>query len=288
MRTTPRRAALVFVALAVPLLSACVPPPPTEVPAPRATTPTPTTTPRPAGRVVVYGDSLVAESRVVAGDRLRAALPGWEVTVRAFPGTAQCDWHDEMEADAHALRPDVVVIAFSGNRLSTCIIEDDQGGERPFPEAYGQDAEWAADLWAEVGVPVAFVGTPPAVGTSEKGVQELYDAVARQVDVPFLSADRLFVDPATGLAEMHLGCLPEEGDGEGCEGGSIRVRHLDGRHLCTVPVVLQACPVYASGVTRYAAVLAEAAAAAVGIEIARLPDATSTPEPEPRPEPAAP
>jgi len=270
VRPTPRRAVLVGVALTATLLTACVPPPSAVVEPPPAPSP-------PPRQLVVYGDSLVAESRAAVQDRVRSAMPGWAVTVRAFPGTAQCDWHGDMRDDLRRLRPDAVVIAFSGNRLTECILEDGDGHERAFPDAYGEDAEWAATLWSDAGVPVAFVGAPPAVGSAAEEVPAVYARVSLERGLPFVSADRLFVDPSTGVAAMHLGCLPTEGEPEGCGADGIRVRHLDGRHLCTVPVMLQACPAYSSGVTRYAATLVAAAAEAAGVPVDRLPDALPAP-----------
>src|SRR5690606_40711329 len=97
-----RRAVLVGVALTATLLTACVPPPSAVVEPPPAPSP-------PPRQLVVYGDSLVAESRAAVQDRVRSAMPGWAVTVRAFPGTAQCDWHGDMRDDLRRLRPEVVI-----------------------------------------------------------------------------------------------------------------------------------------------------------------------------------
>src|SRR5262245_7010464 len=46
------------------------------------------------------------------------------VWTRTFGGTAICDWFDEMRADVDQIRPAVVVIEFSGNALTPCMMDE--------------------------------------------------------------------------------------------------------------------------------------------------------------------
>lgn len=234
-----------------------------------------------AQRIAVYGDSLTAESRSVLIARLGGVLRGWEVDVNSFGGTAQCDWHDEMRRDARELRPDVVLIAFSGNQLTSCAIG------REYPELYREDAEWAVHHWSRRGAELVFVGAPPAVGDAELDVPDVYKEVAELTGTRFVSADRLFVDPVSGTAESLLACATVELAAPSCEDGAVQVRSPDGFHLCPVSVVFASCTADSSGVRRYAATIVEGAAQAAGVPFTVFPDARSAPGPSAIPDPAA-
>ena len=56
-----------------------------------------------------------------------------------------------------------------------------------------------------------------------------------------------------------LPCLPSEGPGEGCVGGHIPVRALDGVHFCPVRTREggDRCPVYSGGAARFGLAMAE-------------------------------
>ncbi len=84
-----------------------------------------------AATVVLFGDSMLSEASAAVRQSLRALKPGWDVDVRAFPGTGICNWLDEMQAtDAQA-----VALLFTGVVFTDCILN-----QRKWPEAYFFDA----------------------------------------------------------------------------------------------------------------------------------------------------
>jgi len=217
------------------LLAACDPEP--EPPPP----------PPPTGTVVVYGDSLVVESVAVLYERFPVFVPNTNLVVRAYGGTAQCDFHDQMTADADELDVVAVVIAFSGNHITPCI-ED-----RPYVEGYTADAEWAAALWADHDVPVVFVASLGALESSveDQPIAAVYESVAAAYGAALADPAPLFARGAPSMYASRMPCLTGE-----CF-GSIEVRRADG-HLCHEPTDGLSCPDYSSGVTRYVDVMLRA------------------------------
>jgi len=231
--------------------------------------------------VVVYGDSLVSESTAEIRERLSVALPGWDVQVRAYSGSAQCDWHGRMRQDGQD-RPAVVVLAFFGNHLTPC------AAPRPWPHLYTMDAHWAVRTWSSVpGTRLVFVGAPPRVGSASNPVAEAYRLVAGATGARFADSGWLFVG-ADGVAGIDAGCFVDEAPVHGCEAGRIRVRSLDEVHFCANwpwP-----CSGYSAGSHRYAEVIAAAAADAAGVGFPRRglaspPTTTTIPDAQPGPEP---
>lgn len=223
-----------FITLVALTLAACAPSPPPP--------------PRP---VIVYGDSLVTESREAIERRVGAAFPGRAVHIRAVGGTAQCDFHHQMNADA-SLRPEAVVIAFFGNRLTQCV------ATRPFPASYEHDARWAVQTWRARGVDPVLIGAPPPVGQTSNPTAEAYRRVATELGAPFGDSRPHFVD-AGGRAASHRACWPGEGPGRGCADGTIQIRHTDGGHLCPRTTEPSGrCPGYSPGAERYAETIAQA------------------------------
>jgi hypothetical protein len=75
-----------------------------------------------------------------------------------------------------------------------------------------------------------------------------------------VSAASIF-DPAIGTYPMTMPCLtPSE---LGCVGGRVPVRDARGGHLCPLTDLDGPCPVYSSGVHRYALAAARAVADAL-------------------------
>lgn len=196
--------------------------------------------PPPTPTVVVYGDSLVHESSAALEARLHATFPGWTVIVRSFGGLAQCDWHNDMVADADQHNVRVAIIAFVGNAITSC------SANRAYPASYTADANWAADLYAARGIPLAFVATPGTAGTTpaDRIVPNIYRSVGTSRGVAVIDFDDLFVDPATGRYEQAAPCLVGECD------GYIVVRGPDGGHLCLIPGQVP-CMIASSGIVRY-------------------------------------
>jgi hypothetical protein len=183
------------------------------------------------GPVIMYGDSL-----------LEQATPYVRTTdqVRAFGGTALCDWVDKIAQAAALEQPSVMVVEFSGNNLTPCMSGYDTTAE--IRAKYEADA---AELKRRVdGVPILWVG-PPAFRDREAPTLGAFDP------------EPLFVDAGAavlrdGKYTEALPCLPDEGPEQGCVNGRIRVRAPDGVHFGTP------ASGYESGGRRFAEAIDEA------------------------------
>lgn len=112
--------------------------------------------------VVIYGDSLVWESQSYIAWQMG---DGYDTRIDAMGGTALCDYLDRIVADAWAIRPALIVVAFSGNAITPCM--------QP-PAGRANDGSWhaakyGADLisllveLAPTGVPSIVVEPPPTL-----------------------------------------------------------------------------------------------------------------------------
>ena len=88
-----------------------------------ATLPAALTATLPGARVIVYGDSLISQS--VPYLKAVGTAFGLTVTTESFAGTAPCDFLPNLKNDLSKRPPDVVVWAFSGNSIGTCMIGTD-------------------------------------------------------------------------------------------------------------------------------------------------------------------
>jgi hypothetical protein len=177
---------------------------------------------------------------------------GAEVQVRAWGGTAICDWLDDMRVQVRRWEPTVAVLSFSGNGLSACM----RG--RDLLAAYREDAAAAVDLLTTAGVQVDLVAAPPrrdqAVGddgTTELG--RVWRSVAAGNDrARVIESGRVVTDH--GRWATALPCRR----GEPCaRGGTVTVRSPDGVHFCPVDLPpMSRCPVYAAGAERYGSAMA--------------------------------
>ena len=68
-------------------------------------------------RLVLVGDSLAEATAPV----IRYATPGKEFVRKFFGGTAPCDWIDD---DLEATPTTVVVITFTGNNMTPCMLDE--------------------------------------------------------------------------------------------------------------------------------------------------------------------
>lgn len=110
--------------------------------------------------VLVYGDSLVSESRAMIGFQLGDS---YDVRIVAHGGTALCDWAGIIVGDVRELQPKVVMIAFTGNALTGCMQNSDGS---PVTEAtaavkYEADLDRVLANIAGPGRRVVVVGGPP-------------------------------------------------------------------------------------------------------------------------------
>ena len=87
---------------------------------PRTLVVRPTVPVLPGARVNVYGDSLVSQATTYLTSV--GTVFGLMVKVESFSGTAPCDFLPNLHKDLSKQAPDVVVWAFSGNSIGTCMI----------------------------------------------------------------------------------------------------------------------------------------------------------------------
>ena len=170
--------------------------------------PTPSKT---RGPVLVYGDSLIEQ----ASPYLRSTDQ-----VRAFGGTALCDWVDNMARAASVEQPSVMVVEFVGNDLTPCM----QDYQTPEQVRAKYEADMAR-LKRRVDAPILWVGAP-AFRDRAPTTLGLY------------SSERGFVDAGEavlndGTYTDTLPCLADEGWIQGCINGRIRVRASAGVHFAT-------------------------------------------------------
>lgn len=225
----------------------------------------------PPAVVVLYGDSLAWEAR----EHFTAAFaghPNAQVVTRTFGGTAICDWLDSMREDAAALSPTAVVVEFSGNAFTSCML--DSAGQPLVGDAYlaryRADAEAVVEIFEPTGTRVYFAGAPlarPSDGPStfQGGrLNRMYTEIAAEhADVAeFVDAGAAVLDD--GRWTNTLPCL----ENEPCEGGRDAsglpvnvVRAPDGGHFCPASEAARAgvtdsCPVWSSGALRYGSAMA--------------------------------
>jgi hypothetical protein len=237
------------------------------VPTEDVTRPVAHLSPKPIGarRVVLYGDSLAWQSQ----DFFAAALESagiTQVTTRTFGGTAICDFLPQMRADAAALRPDAVVVEFSGNALTPCMraLDGSALSGAPYFEKYAADAGAVLDTFAAGHTMVFFAGAPISRRAERMGdpttptLHSIYAALAES------SPWGRYTDAGAavlsgGLWTQTLPCLPTEPctGGRDANGTPVNVvRAPDGAHFCpgapaAVRGVTAACSVWASGSWRF-------------------------------------
>ncbi|ADP83711.1 hypothetical protein [Pseudofrankia inefficax] len=204
-------------------------------------------------RLLVYGDSLIVESQEPFR---QAALDAGAhaIELRAWSGTAPCDWVNDVPGQIRDFRPTVAVIAFSGN-LPACM------AGRDLLTGYRQDVTTMVDQLVSAGVQVRLVEEPArkvdtvdASGRTALG--RLWATIARETPNTRVVRADLAVT-AAGRFVPSLPCDP----GEPCgPDGQIIVRAPDGVHFCPHPVVPAGiCSVYSSGARRYGAAVARGA-----------------------------
>lgn len=211
-------------------------------------------TPANPPQVIIYGDSLAVEAfatfkAVVEQNGIA------QVVDRTQGSTAICDFLDDMEVDKETVLPSAVVLQFVGNTRPACMggATGDDAVAR-----YFTDAQQAIEIWKARGVKVFLVGPPAKVvngGTPESNnpYRDMYFFSAVANNMGFLDAGHAAVwNPATGLYQFHMPCLPDEGPAEGCVDGLIQVRDHDGLHFCVrVPMETLPCNRYVPGARRY-------------------------------------
>jgi hypothetical protein len=190
---------------------------------------------QPQGPVIMYGDSLLEE----ASPYVRSSDE-----IRAFGGTALCDWVDAIATASVTEQPSMMVVEFVGNDVTPCM----SGYDTP-DEVRAKYLADAAELKRQVDTPILWVG-PPLFRDGAPPTAGMFDDEPLFVDAgAALLADGDYADT--------LPCLVGEGSGRGCDGGQIAVRSPDGAHFC--PDQRRApCDVYSSGGRRFAEAIDDA------------------------------
>jgi hypothetical protein len=238
-RTRPRRTRRLIAALGCAVfaiaLGACNIPPPSQPP-----------------KVILYGNSLSLEAGAAFTDRIQQGGVA-EAHVRAATDTGICDWFDEMEADLVNLRPTAVVIEFAGNPNPSCVAGS---GLAPF-DKYRVDAEHVIDIFNSQGVHTYLASIPPkVVGNGTPASPDPWRDMALVLSVAhsvrFADAGIALLNPATGLYQMKMPCMSDEGGAQGCTNGEIQVRDpTDGLHFCPTGSRPLPCGGHVSGAIRY-------------------------------------
>jgi hypothetical protein len=208
--------------------------------------------------VYVFGDSLVSQATTYLDQQLRA--DGFDPKVASLGGSATCDWFDNARRDHERYDPDVVVMSFSGNALSSCMRHADGTAlsDREYVDKYRADTERILRIFG-TDVPFYLVGAPIS-GAGDDRVYRVYEQVAKQhPNVHFVDGGK-YVTPGHTFAQT-LPCLR----GEPCTGPVVNgvrnniVRAPDRAHFCPVATAIgDPCPQYASGAYRFARAIAEA------------------------------
>lgn len=231
--------------------------------------------------VLVFGDSLVWE----AEEYLSAFLAvDHDVRVFAVGGTAICDYAADVVRRSAELHPRMVVLAFSGNSLTTCMLPPPgtPNDQRWIVTKYQWDLDGIVGPLGRMGVSMTLVGAPPrlervgdpvvrpttwTVGavpsnmvSVETNVNSVYESTAararaRGFDVGYVDGGRGLKSPSGGWTKV-LPCSVID-PGSACETGLVSVRAVDLVHFCPEVMVategvVQRCPVYSGGAVRYA------------------------------------
>lgn len=219
-------------------LSACHPPPPADA------------------RVLILGDSLTAEAHRSgeADARLGRYRVDW---AGSLFGGAPCNGR-KTAADT-AYRPDVVVIAYSGN--ANGLVDNCMNGEtgRALVDRYVADVGALISRYDNGHTRVVVVGAPVRLDRRAE-TDAVFDALRR------LAARRgvAFVDGGTRLTAHRVfrpvgRCLPEERVCGTASPGHNTLRAADGVHFCPAgPDFFGNCSGYSSGAVRFTLALRDA------------------------------
>jgi len=224
----------------------------------------------PTPLIIVYGDSIAVES----SNQLQAALgPDWTVVLRAFGGTAPCDWSEWAERDIRAYRPAIVLTSFIGNAGSPCTLADGMPSTETLVRLYAGHLATIARAGAAWGAKVILTTAPPpsATGFIERttGIATATWQTARSLaaeGLPVFASDdgSVLQEPSAPVrvGAQWLPCNPDGSEEGACVDGLVRVHAPlpDGIHLCPTLEPRPSpddCAVRNIGAERYAAAMAD-------------------------------
>ena len=205
-------------------------------------------------RLVVIGDSLAETTESV----IRYVTPGKTFVRKFFGGTAPCDWLDD---DLETTATTVVVITFTGNNMTPCML-DGAGApliDQPLVDKYRADVGVLIDHARAAGAWVVLVGQPLHHPSFEAelevdGINAMYREYAAMSHVSYVDAGQ-FVETPDGQYTDRLPCAEFDTD---CAPDGTTVVRGDGVHFCPV-VYVSPCPVWSSGAVRFGFGIASAA-----------------------------
>jgi hypothetical protein len=208
-----------------------------------------------ADRLVLVGDSLAEATAPV----IKYVTPGMEFVIKFWGGTAPCDWVDD---DLEATATSVVVITFTGNNLTPCML-DETGAkliDQPLVDKYRADVGVLIEHATAAGARVVLVGQPLRHPSFEaelevEGINAVYQEYAATMSgVSYVDAGR-YVETPDGRYTDRLPCSELDTD---CAPDGTTVVRGDGVHFCPVVDVVP-CPVWSSGAVRFGLGIASAA-----------------------------
>ena len=210
-------------------------------------------------RVAVFGDSLTVQ----AGEALVALgrAHGLAVSVTAYYGLAPCDYASLIR-DAIAKRPDTLVLDFSGNNLTPCMLVNGHPlTGAAYYARYRRDVGALVALASARGIPVELVAPP--VFPPERDIPKRAQLIVEYAKIAFGRPGVALVQTAPALGGpgylTSLPCLPGETAAMGCHNGRIVVRNASRIHFDDPRTVPSAIPTdhcsYSSGAHRDAAAI---------------------------------
>jgi hypothetical protein len=205
--------------------------------------------------IIIYGDSLADQVR--PDFNFYVGLSGANVVDHIFPGTAPCDWTQQMQTDA-ATHPAAVVMEFSGNPFGCMSYPP---GTAIYYTQYEQQVTQEAQMFTAAGSHVFLIGTPMNYRQVTSGDRSWDHLVEIYAQIAASNPGVTFVNAAAsielnGAFAWEMPCLSFE-TGPDCGPGRLNiVRQSDGFHLCPLQDAHDQCLVYASGEVRYGLAMA--------------------------------
>lgn len=212
-----------------------------------------------AARVVLWGDSLAYESAGTFVGLLRGI--GVTAAHGTFPGTAPCDWLDDILARAGEGLLDVAVLEFSGNAFTPCMRRGDGGplSDASVVTTYRRDLQTAANALLAAGVRIYLVAAPTFAGEEPGDRHDLVRQLTRSLaeerpGLHLIEAGAAVTDG--GAFTSTLPCRPWERADEECHANRVTVRSPDGIHFCPRAAgdalgLIASCPVRSPGAERF-------------------------------------